>query len=270
MGLIINSIKAGVETWRKGWISFILIVLLLSITFIPLIVISYLLLYNLKDVAGLILFSLLTFTVFIFYSFLQGMVIAIGKEIAEIEQGRAENIIYYIKKHGMNLILAGIVIYGLCIICSMPIFVLNNLLLNNTSTNQIAWILFSLSILIIIIFVNSIFSLSISAIIFNKLDVNSALKMSFNLFKKNSKPLLFVTVLFQTILWLNLSLLSLITFTLVIQNLELFFIILISIVLLFFIFPLMNLTYFHIFLKITLPNGPGPETKEEDIPVKII
>ncbi|MFX1453223.1 MAG: hypothetical protein ACFFCM_20485, partial [Promethearchaeota archaeon] len=97
MGLIIESIKTAIKTWKKGWLSFVLIVIILSITFIPLILVSYIYLHYAQDIIGFLLFFLMVISFLIFYSLLQGIVQAIGNEILEIEQGRAENIIYYIR-----------------------------------------------------------------------------------------------------------------------------------------------------------------------------
>ena len=273
MGLSVSSIKAGLQTWKKGWLSFVLVVIILSFAFVPLILISYIFLQNSPDIIGLLLFILLSFTLLIFYSLLQGIVQAIGNEVSEMGTGRAENITYYIKRNGKALIVAGIIISGLSLILSTPLLVIDNLSNSNMilgQPNQTIWIVTSITRLVITIIVNSIFSLAISAIIFNNLDATPALTRSFELFKKHYKSILFVVVIFESILWAIFSLLRLTVYKPNIQLFEVVFIIIISIMILFIVFPLMNLTYFHLYLKLTLPSVPIPETKDKDVPIKII
>ncbi|NVM03987.1 MAG: hypothetical protein HWN67_16770 [Candidatus Helarchaeota archaeon] len=272
MGFGIKSVKAGVQTFRKGWLSFFLIVIVLSITFIPAILIMYIFLQNVTDILGLFLFTLTFFSFLIFYSLLQGIVQAIGNEVSEIEQGRAENMTLYIKRNGKALIIAGIIISGLAFICTTPLLIFNYSLVSNyiIPPDQILVIIFSFASLCITILINSIFCLAISAIIFNNLDATPALTKSFNLFKTHYKSMIFITAIFESILWAIVSLLQIFSDNPIIFNLEFALLILLAIIILFFVFPLMNLTYFHLYLKITLPSKVGLEKSDEDIPIKIV
>jgi hypothetical protein len=82
--------------------------------------------------------------------------------------------------------------------------------------------------------------------------------------------MLFITTIFQSILWAIVSLLQLLSYNSITFSLEFALLILLSIIILFFIFPLMNLTYFHLYLKITLPSKVRLEKSDEDIPIKIV
>ncbi|MHA1381665.1 MAG: hypothetical protein ACTSRG_25125 [Candidatus Helarchaeota archaeon] len=272
MGYGIKSVRAGFKTFKKGWLSFFIIVIILSIAFIPIILTSYIFLQNAENILGLILFSLMVFSFLIFYSLVQGIVQAIGNEISEVEQGRAENITYYIKKNGKALIIAGITISGLALICTTPLLFVSNLLTYNifSPPNGFTVIIFLLSSLGITILINSIFCLAISAIIFNNLDASSALSKSLSLFKKHYTPMLSVTALFESILWSIISLLRVLSYNPITISAEFIFIIVLAIIILFFIFPLMNLTYFHLYLKLTLPTRHSPEKIDEDLPIKIV
>ncbi len=272
MGFGIKSIKAGIQTFRKGWLSFILIVLVLSITFIPAILIMYMFLQDVTDILGLIIFTLTFFSFLIFYSLLEGIVQAIGNEVSEVEQGRAENMTFYIRRNGKALIITGIVISGLGFICTTPLLIIIYSIVSNffLPFDQNSLIILSIASFLITVIINSIFCLAISAIIFNNIDASPALSKSFNLFKTHYKSMLFITVIFQSILWAIVSLLQIFSRSSDIFSLEFALLILLSILILFFVFPLMNLTYFHLYLKITLPSQVSSEKLDEDIPIKIV
>ncbi|MHA1301841.1 MAG: hypothetical protein ACTSO9_20675, partial [Candidatus Helarchaeota archaeon] len=223
-------------------------------------------------ILGLILFAIMVFSFLIFYSLLQGIVQAIGNEVSEIEQGRAENITLYIRRNGKALIIAGIVISGLALICTTPLLIINDLLIKAFPPNPDTFIpiLITFASLGITIIINSIFCLAISSIIFNNLDATPALTKSLDLFKKHYKPMLFVTTIFESVLWSVVSLLRMVAYKPIILNVEFIFIIILAIVLLFFVFPLMNLTYFHLYLKLTLPTRSRSELLEKDAPIKIV
>ncbi|MFX0135321.1 MAG: hypothetical protein ACFFDN_16875, partial [Candidatus Hodarchaeota archaeon] len=218
------------------------------------------------------LFMITFFSFLIFYSLLQGIIQAIGSEVSEVEQGRAENMTFYIKRNGKALIITGIIILGLSFICSTPLLIIYFSTMNNyfIPTNQITVLISLIVGLSITILINSIFCLAISAIIFNNLDATPALSKSFNLFKTNYKSMLFTTAIFQSILWAIVSLLRIFSYNPIIFSWEFVFLILSFIIILFFVFPLMTLTYFHLYLKITLPSKITLEKSDEDIPIKIV
>jgi len=220
---IIERIKEGFDIWKKGWLSFILaliilfFVLLVAIVIIvvPIALIAYLVgdyedfedfgndanieltgsMESLAEFVGLILVMAAIFIAI-------GVMCGLGKELIEVEDTKAENTLHYLKKYGIQFAAIGFII-GLAV--AGPLFLIDLLLddLIEQEVNDVS--VLSVLVGIVAFFLIAPFTLAIPAALIDDTGPIESVKTSVNLFRNDPKTIL---LLFGAFIGLVLAFLS--------------------------------------------------------------
>ncbi len=281
---IIKRIKEGFKIWRKGWLSFILAVILLSIAF------SIILIPALVGVAsiasffeGSIIFTgaIIGFAVIslvIMFNFIViGTMCGLGKELIEIEDTRAENTLHYIRKYGLKFAAIGLIIaavvFGPLIAVALVLFFLN--ILPVTSLDLVAGTAFIIIVFMVVFFLFAPFTLSIPACLIDNMGPIESIKSSFRAFRKDTKTILALlglfTIIFVALLFLPVIGLIGITQTTTIAVLSgvlAIISVVASFISLFVILPVICVTFTKLYYDYKLPEKE--EVSEEDLPIRLL
>jgi hypothetical protein len=114
---IIKRIVEGFKIWRKGWLSFILAVILLSLAFTVFLIPAMFGVTSIADYFGngsivsvVIIAVAITVLAITFNFVVIGTMCGLGKELIEIEDTRAENTLHYIKSYGLKFAAIGLIV----------------------------------------------------------------------------------------------------------------------------------------------------------------
>lgn len=284
---VIRRIKEGFKIWRKGWLSFILAVILLSFVFIiVLIPVSF----GIAGIAGigvyfeesLISVAITAFTVTVFgiaFNFIViGTMCGLGKELIEIEDTRAENTLHYIKSFGLRFaaigIIIGAVVIGPFMVVGITFAFIN--ILPALSLNLWAGIAVSILSFIVVFFLFVPFALSIPACLIEDIGPIESIKTSFHAFRKNPKT---ISVLLASFIVIFVVLLALPIIGLIIGFVQTPFAVILAGVLgtfaviaffvcIFVILPVMCVTFTKFYYDYKLPEKE--EVSEEDLPIRLL
>jgi len=209
---ITELLKEGFRIWKQGWLSFILSEILLFFTLAILlaptmVTANYLGIARETSPAFLnpILASIMAIIGTIFYSVVMGSFCGLGKELIEFEDTRAENTIYYVKKHGLSFIGVGLVIVVLTFV---PLTLMRFLLGLGTNFELLRGL--AIIVFIIIFFLLAPFVISIPAAVIDESNAIESIKTSLNIFREDPKMVLgvfgFFTILYLLLLSPTLAL----------------------------------------------------------------
>ncbi len=195
----IERIKEGFNIWKKGWLSFILAIILVGIVFLFLIVpIALLIEYFEEEGESTVLeleaiaISVLLIVILSFIFILIGTMCGLGKELIEIEDTRAENSLHYLKNYGLQFTGIGLIIS--LVVFGPPLligFLFSEVRSNGEfqlSTNES--IVFGVLVAIYFFLVLTPFTLSIPAALIDDSGPIESVKTSINLFRKDPKTIL--------------------------------------------------------------------------------
>jgi len=283
----IGRIKEGFKIWRKGWLSFILAVILLSFVFIiVLIPVSF----GIAGIAGigdyfeesLLSIAITAVTVLVFFVAFNFIVIGtmcgLGKELIEIEDTRAENTLHYIKSFGLRFAAIGIIIGAVVIGPFMVVGIILSFIniLPALSLNLWAGVAVSICILVVAFFLFVPFALSIPACLIEDIGPIESIKTSFHAFKKNPKT---ISVLLASFIVIFVALLALPIIGLIIGFVQTPFAVILAGVLgtfaiiaffvcIFVILPVMCITFTKLYYDYKIPRKE--EVSEEDLPIRLL
>ena len=200
---ITERIKEGFNIWKKGWLSFILALIILAfvlliavvIIIVPIVLIAYLFgdfedfeeeielsgsMESLAEFAGVIL-AIVGICIVI------GIMCALGKELIEVEDTKAENTLHYLKKYGLQFAAIGFII-GLVV--AGPLFLIDFLLddLAEKEVNDVS--IFGILAGVVAFFLIAPFTLAIPAALIDDTGPVESVKTSVNLFRNDPKTIL--------------------------------------------------------------------------------
>lgn len=282
---VVGRIKEGFKIWRKGWLSFILAVILLSFVFIiVLIPISF----GIAGIEGIgdyfgessISGAIIAFTVIVvgsaFNFIVIGTMCGLGKEIIEIEDTRAENTLNYIKSYGLRFAAIGIIIAAVVI----GPFIVVGLTLNFinifpvTSLHLWTGVAVGVFSFIVAFFLFVPFALSIPACLIEDIGPIESIKISFLAFRKNPKT---ISVLLASFIVIFVALLALpvigliglvqIPFAVILASVLGIFTMIAFFVSIFVILPVMCITFTKLYYDFKIPRKE--EVSEEESPISL-
>ncbi len=284
---VIGRIKEGFKIWRKGWLSFILAVILLSFVFtIILIPVSF----GIAGIAGigayfgesLILVTIAAFAVIIFFiafSFIViGTMCGLGKELIEIEDTRAENTLHYIKSYGLRFAAIGIII-GTVVIGPFMVVAITLAFINISPGFSLnPWIGGAVGIFsfIVAFFLFVPFALSIPVCLIEDIGPIESIKTSFHAFRRNPKTIsvllasfivIFVALLVLPILGLIIGFVQA-PFAVILAGVLGTFAVIAFFVCIFVILPVMCITFTKLYYDYKIPMKE--EVSEEDLPIRLL
>ena len=200
---ITERIKEGFNIWKKGWLSFILALIILAfvlliavvIIIVPIVLIAYLFgdfedfeeeielsgsMESLEEFLGLILVIVGIFIAI-------GVMCGLGKELIEVEDTKAENTLHYLKKYGLQFAAIGFII-GLVV--AGPLFLIDFLLddLAEKEVNDVS--IFGILAGVVAFFLIAPFTLAIPAALIDDTGPVESVKTSVNLFRNDPKTIL--------------------------------------------------------------------------------
>ncbi len=269
-------LKEGFRIWKQGWLSFILSEILLFFALAILLVptmatANYFGIVRETSPAFLnpILASVMAIIGIIFYSLVMGSFCGLGKELIEFEDTRAENTLYYVKKHGLNFIGVGLVIAALTFV---PLALMRLLLGLGTNFERLRGLV--IIVFIIIFFLVAPFVISIPAAVIDESNAFESIKTSLNIFREDPKMVLglfgFFTILFLLLLSPTLALTTrnailthrfIPVFTPAIPAVIAF------VCSLFVLFPMMSITFTKLYYDYKIPEKK--QVSEEESPISL-
>ncbi|MFX1518336.1 MAG: hypothetical protein ACFFCD_00215 [Promethearchaeota archaeon] len=281
---IIERIVEGFKIWRKGWLSFILAVILLSFAFTVFLIPA---MFGVTTIAGyfesgsivsvaIIAFAITVLT--IAFSFVViGTICGLGKELIEIEDTRAENTLHYIKSYGLKFAAIGLIITTIVLGPFIVVGIIFNFIniLPIISSDLVAGIAFVIIIFIVAFFLFAPFTLAIPAcLIEDDVGPSVSIKNSFHAFRKDPKTIsgllasfiiIFVALLILPIIGLigiteATSLLLLVSILGVFTAIGFF-------VSLFIVLPVMCVTFTKLYYDYKIPEKE--EVSEEESPISL-
>ena len=204
---ITELLKEGFRIWKQGWLSFILSEILLFFAFSILLVptmatANYLGIARETSPAFLnpILVSIMAIIGITFNSVVMGSFCGLGKELIEFEDTRAENTLYYVKKHGICFIGVGLVI---AILIVVPLTLMRLFLSVGTNFEFLRGL--AIIVFIIIFFLLAPFVISIPAAVIDESNAIESIKTSVNFLREDPKMVLGVLGFFTILYFLLLS-----------------------------------------------------------------
>jgi hypothetical protein len=262
-----GRIKEGFQIWRKAWLSFILaeilLFIILAVFFIPTTAIARyfgLIIETSTNFLEPLMAFLLTAFAVVFYSCVLGTICGLGKEVIEIEWTRAENTLYYIKKHGVQFIVIGLILAAIIFVPMTSTYVLLDVL----SIGR--WRGIGIFVVIITFFLLAPFILSMPIIVIENIGPVEAVKSSINIFRKDPRIVLllfgFFAAIFLVLLNSTMGLSIIIGTTVTVQR----FTPVISVMIVFFctifiVVPVMCITFTKLYYDFTIQ-------KKKEVPVK--
>ncbi|MEX2721770.1 MAG: hypothetical protein Q6362_010230 [Candidatus Wukongarchaeota archaeon] len=202
----IERIKEGFNIWKKGWLSFILAIILVGIVFLFVIVPAALILEYFEEegestVLEAIVISVILIVILSFIFILIGTMCGLGKELIEIEDTRAENSLHYLKNYGLQFAGIGLIISLIVFGPLLLVGILFSEVKSNgefqLSTNES--IVFGVLVAVYFFLVLAPFTLSIPAALIDDIGPVESIKTSINLFRKDPKAILLLFGAFGTI-----------------------------------------------------------------------
>ena len=203
---------------------------------------------------------LLTAFAVVFYSCVLGTICGLGKEVIEIEWTRAENTLYYIKKHGVQFVVIGLILAAIIFVPMTSTYVLLDAL------NIGRWRGVGIFVFIITFFLLAPFILSMPIIVIEDIGPVEAVKSSINIFRKDPRIVLLLfgffaaifLVLLNSTMGLSIIIGTIVTvqrFTPVISVMIVFF------CTIFIVVPVMCITFTKLYYDFTIQ-------KKKEVPVK--
>ena len=284
MVLIFGQIKEGFKIWRKGWLSFILAVILLSIVFIVILIPA---LVGVATIASFIEGDIIFTGVIIGYAVISlammfnfvviGTMCGLGKELIEIEDTRAENTLHYIKNYGLRFAAIGLIIatvvFGPFIVIGLVLSFLN--ILPGASLDLATGIVLGILIFLIAFFLFAPFTLSIPACLIEDIGPIESIKTSFQAFRKNPKTIsvllalfiiIFVALLAFPVIGFIIGLVQT-PFAVILAGVLGTFAVIAFFVSLFVILPVMCITFTKLYYDYKIPRKE--EVSEEESPISL-
>ncbi|MCK5588149.1 MAG: hypothetical protein KAI34_05455 [Candidatus Lokiarchaeota archaeon] len=284
MVLIFGQIKEGFKIWRKGWLSFILAVILLSIVFIVILIPA---LVGVATIASFIEGDIIFTGVIIGYAVISlammfnfvviGTMCGLGKELIEIEDTRAENTLHYIKNYGLRFAAIGLIIatvvFGPFIVIGLVLSFLN--ILPGASLDLATGIVLGILIFLIAFFLFAPFTLSIPACLIEDIGPIESIKTSFQAFRKNPKTIsvllalfiiIFVALLAFPVIGFIIGLVQT-PFAVILASVLGTFAVIAFFVSLFVILPVMCITFTKLYYDYKIPRKE--EVSEEESPISL-
>lgn len=204
---ITELLKESFRIWKQGWLSFILSEVLLFFALAILLVptmatANYLGIARETSPAFLnpVLVSIMAIIGITFNSVVMGSFCGLGKELIEFEDTRAENTLYYVKKHGSSFIGVGLII---AILIVVPVTLMRLFLGVNTNFVLVRGL--SILVFIIIFFILAPFVIAIPAAVIDESNAIESIRTSFNFLRENPKMVLGVLGFFTILYFLLLS-----------------------------------------------------------------
>jgi len=192
---IVERIKEGFNIWKKGWLSFLLAIFLLSFIFVfPIVAVASLVDYFdgeatvLEAITIFVLIIVILSFIFIFI----GIICGLGKELIEIEDTRAENTLHYIKNYGLQFAGIGLIISLVVFGPPLLIGVLFSEVLFNGNFNPSTYESIIIGVLVAAYFflVLAPLTLAIPAALIDDTGPFESVKTSIFLFRKDPKTIL--------------------------------------------------------------------------------
>lgn len=283
---VVGRIIEGFKIWRKGWLSFILAVILLSFVFIiVLIPVSF----GIAGIAGIgayfgesvISIAITAFAVIIFiiaFIFIViGTMCGLGKELIEIEDTRAENTLHYIKSYGLRFAAIGIIIAAVVIGPFMVVGLILSFIniMPVLSLNLWAGIAIGICSLVVAFFLFAPFTLSIPACLIEDIGPIESIKTSFHAFRKHYKIISvllasFIVIFVVLFVFPIIGLLGLLQspFPVILAGILGTFTVIAFFVCIFAILPVMCVTFTKLYYDYKLPEKE--EVSEEDLPIRLL
>lgn len=283
---VVGRIKEGFKIWRKGWLSFILAVILLSFVFI---IVMIPVGFGIAGIAGIgdyfgessISIAITAFTLIVFSSAFNFIVIGtmcgLGKELIEIEDTRAENTLHYIKSYGLRFAAIGIIIaavvIGPFIVVGLTLTFIN--ILPGPSLNLWTGVAVGIFSFIVAFFLFAPFTLSIPACLIEDIGPIESIKTSFQVFRKNPKTIsvllalfiiIFVALLAFPVIGFIIGLVQT-PFAVILAGVLGTFAVIAFFVSLFVILPVMCITFTKLYYDYKIPRKE--EVSEEDSPISL-
>lgn len=269
-------LKESFRIWKQGWLSFILSEVLLffalAILLVPtMVTANYLGIARETSPAFLnpIFASIMAIIGITFNSVVMGSFCGLGKELIEFEDTRAENTLYYVKRHGSVFIGVGLII---AILIVVPVTLMRFFLGVNTNFGLLRGL--AIIFFIIIFFILAPFVISIPAAVIDDSNVIESIKTSINFLREDPKIVLGVLGFFTILYFLLLSpTLALTTRNAILTHrfIPVFTPAILSVIafvcLVIVLFPMMSITFTKLYYNYRIPKKK--QVSEEESPISL-